>query len=133
MLINCLRSPVCVAARLPCRRVLGGFGVVGVEVKRGRRRGRGGGIGKKGEGRGDNRGTACSCKRCRAINPGVFGSLCLNSSVVMLYTSPSPPRPGGALRLSCHFLQLIYMAALLPGKGGEERDYYKERRRVGEM
>lgn len=35
MLINCLRSPVCVAACLPCRCVLGGFRGCGVGVKKG--------------------------------------------------------------------------------------------------
>lgn len=44
MLINCLRSPVCVAACLLCRRVLGGFRVVGSKRKRGDKR--------KGEGEG---------------------------------------------------------------------------------
>lgn len=67
MLINCLRSPVCVAACLPCRRVLGGFRVAGSQWKEWRGRAE-----KVREG-GDNRGTVCgslcSCKWCHAINP----------------------------------------------------------------
>lgn len=44
-LINCLRSPVCVASCLPCHHVLPGFGVVGWQQKSG-------GGGWRGEGRG---------------------------------------------------------------------------------
>lgn len=108
MLINCLLSPVCVAARLPCCRVLGGFRVMRSEREK-KRWGR-----WKGERRGDNRGMVCrglcTCKWHRAISS--------ESSAVSVWTAVLPcwtwkTASWGLAGFCAHvFFPAVYSAAL---------------------
>lgn len=113
MLINCLRSPVCVAACLPCHRVLGGFRVAGVRVKKG-------GLMKKVKKGEDNRGNLRYCKWLHAINPAVFSCACLNSSAVMLNTNHREPGPRGALCSSAVSISLLCSLLLWKGTRHEK-------------
>ena len=116
MLINCLRSPVCVAACLPCRRVLGGFRVAGSQWKELE------GGSRKGEGKGETTEGRCAGD-CARVNDATLSTRrlqpCLSEQQCRRVEHDS--QLAGAWRGPVLLRRFLQLTELLCAEGKEEQ------------